>query len=209
MNSRQTFFAISILGSAGVCMALARPLLPTASIPTPPATISASADTYKIDPAHSTILFRIKHLGVSYVFARFNTISGSVTLDNDKPESSKVKVEIKTDSIDSGNEKRDAHLKTGDFFDVKQFPMASFTSTSVKKQGDKKFSVTGDLALHGVTKPVTVEMENVGKGKGMQGGELAGFFGTFTIKRADFGMNFMPDGLGDEVAVTVSIEADK
>jgi len=120
-----------------------------------------------------------------------------------------VAIEIKTDSIDSNNPDRDAHLKSDSFFDVKQFPKATFTSTSVKKAGDKKFSVTGDLALHGVTKPVTVEIENVGKGKGMKGGELAGFFGTFTIKRADFGINYMPDGLGDEVAVTVSVEAGK
>jgi polyisoprenoid-binding protein YceI len=206
MSYRRILSAITILGAAGLCTALARPVIPFAHPKSSPA---PAAEVYTIDPVHSTIMFRVKHLGVSYVFGRFNQVSGSVSLDAEKPESSKVAIEIKTDSIDSNNPDRDAHLKSDSFFDVKQFPKATFTSTSVKKAGDKKFSVTGDLALHGVTKPVTVEIENVGKGKGMKGGELAGFFGTFTIKRADFGINYMPDGLGDEVAVTVSVEAGK
>lgn len=208
MSSRRILFAISILGAAGLCTALARPVIPSAHPnASPPST--AAADVYTIDPVHSTIMFRIKHLGVSYTFARFNQISGAISLDAAKPESSSVNIEIKTESIDSGNGKRDAHLKSGDFFDVKQFPTATFASTSVKKSGDNKFTVTGDLTLHGVKKPVTVEIESVGKGKGMQGGELAGFFGAFTIKRSDFGMNFMPDALGEDVAVTVAVESGK
>jgi polyisoprenoid-binding protein YceI len=206
MNTRQIFLGTGIISGLALCMALARPLPPASPAESAP---SAGVETYAVDSVHSTVIFRVKHLGVSYAYGRFDEISGSVTLDAEKPESSKVKLEVKTASIDTGNGKRDGHLKSPDFFDAKQFATATFTSKTVKAAGDKKYSVSGELNLHGVTKPVTVEMEIVGKGKGMEGEDLAGFYGTFTIKRSDFGMKFMTDKLGDDIVVTVSLEGDK
>jgi polyisoprenoid-binding protein YceI len=205
MNTRSVLQSLGIVAGLGLCLALSRPATPGPA----PHPLSSAADTYTIDPVHSSVTFRVKHLGVSYSFGRFDEIAGSFTLDAEKAENSKVSVEVKTGSVDTGNGKRDAHLKSPDFFDAKQFPTATFTSTSVKSAGDKKYSVTGDLALHGVTKPITIEMELVGRGEGMRGEQLAGVFGTVTLKRSDFGINYMPDGLGDDVLLTVSFEGDK
>lgn len=207
MNTRFLLLGIGIISGLGLCMALARPM------PAGPTTAAVSAtheaETFAIDTVHSSALFRVKHLGVSYAFGRFDEMSGSFTLDSHNAENSKVNVEIKTGSVSTGNAKRDGHLKSPDFFDAKQFPTATFTSKSVKAAGDKKYSVTGDLSLHGVTKSVTAEMELVGLGKGMQGDVLAGFYGTLTIKRSDYGMKFMPEGLGDDVLLMLSFEGSK
>jgi polyisoprenoid-binding protein YceI len=204
MNTRSALVGIGTVCALSLSLALARPAAPNTAT-----AASLAADTYTIDPVHSTVFFRIKHLGASYAFGRFDDISGSFTIDAAKPESSKVNIEIKTTSVNTGNGKRDDHLRSSSFFDVKQFPTATFASKSVKAGGDKKYSVTGDLTVHGVTKPVTIEMENVGKSKGMQGEELAGFYGTVALKRSDFGINYMPDGLSDDVQLTVSFEGAK
>jgi polyisoprenoid-binding protein YceI len=204
MNLRRIFLGVGLVSGLGLCLAFARP---PASSPQP--ALGTAADDFKIDGVHSTVIFRAKHLGVSYAYGRFDEISGDIAFDSKKPESSKVKIEVKIDSVNTGNGKRDAHLKSTTFFDAKQFPTATFTSKSVKAAGDKKYSVTGDLTLHGVTKPVTIEMENVGQGKGMGGGELVGFYGSLPLKRSDFGMTAMTDAVSDEVLLTVSFEAGK
>jgi polyisoprenoid-binding protein YceI len=204
MNLRRIFVGVGLLSGLGLCLAFARP-----EPGSPPPASRTAADEYKIDGVHSTVIFHTKHMGVSYAYGRFNEISGTIAFDPQKPENSKVKIEVKIDSVDTGAEKRDAHLKSVTFFDAKEFPTATFTSKSVKATADKKYSVTGDLNLHGVTKPVTVEMENVGQGKGMQGAQLIGFHGTFTLKRSDFGMKAMTDAVGDDIAMIVSFEADK
>jgi polyisoprenoid-binding protein YceI len=212
MNQRSIFAGIGAVCALTVSLAFARPSAPSAP---PIARVIArviapgAADTFAIDPVHSNVLFRIKRMDVSWFYGRFDGISGSITLDAAKPESSKVNVEVKIASVDTGDGKRDAHLKSPDFFDAKQFPTATFTSKSVKAAGDKKYSVTGDLTLHGVTKPVTIEVESVGKGKGFPDGEIAGFLGTVTIKRSDFGMSFSLDALGDEVQLTLSLLGEK
>jgi polyisoprenoid-binding protein YceI len=193
-----------LLSGLALCTAFARPASALAAN-----SATTIADTFAIDGVHSAVIFRAKHMGTSYAFGRFNDISGSITLDKAKPENSKVKIEIKVESLDTANGKRDATLRGPDFFDAKQFPTATFTSKSVKASGDKKFAVTGDLEIHGATKPVTIDMEQVGTGKGMRGEELVGFFGTLTIKRSDFGMKAMTDMLSDDVALTLSVEAGK
>lgn len=162
---------------------------------------SASAEDFKVDSGHSAVIFRVKHLGVSYCYGRFNEIGGSFSFD-----SGSLDIEIKTSSIDSNSENRDKHLKGPDFFNVKQFPVIKFTGKKFKKIGDDEFEVSGDLTLHGVTKPLTIQLERVGSGKDPWGGYRSGFETTFTIKRTDFGMKFMTGGLGDEIRVIVSIE---
>lgn len=174
-----------------------------------PAAISAApaAVTYKVDPVHSAVIFSTTHLNTSRSYGRFNDIHGSITVDADKPENSKVEFQIKVESIDTGNSGRDDHLRGPDFFDVKQFPMATFASSSVKKTGDKTWSVTGSLAIHGVKKEVTIPMEHVGSGKGREGEALIGFHGTLTIDRNDFGVSYGKGMLGDKVDIVVSVEA--
>lgn len=176
-----------------------------------PAPLAVTAPAmYEIDGVHSAVIFRIKHLGVSYSYGRFNQITGSFTYDEAKPEASSIQVEIPTDSIDTGHEGRDQHLKSPDFFNAAEFPTITFKSKEVKKAKDGKLAVTGDLSLHGVTKAVTAEVEFVGAGDRGQMGNKAGFEATFTIKREDFGMSKMvgETGIGNEVRVTVSLEGN-
>ena len=162
--------------------------------------------TYQVDTVHSTVGFKVMHKNLAWAFGRFNDFTGSFTIDPAKPETSMVDVKIDVSTIDTKNKKRDDHLRSPDFFDVKQFPDATFKSTSVKSSGANKYAVTGDLTLHGVTKPVTMEVEHTGSAEGQKGGKMAGFHGTFTIKRSDFGIKFMTDALGDEVHMVMSIE---
>lgn len=166
----------------------------------------AADGVWKIDAVHSAVLFKVKHVGTSWSFGRFNEISGEITYDEAKPENSKVSVSIDPNSIDTNNKKRDDHLRSPDFFSVKEFPKATFTSTKVAKSGDK-LSVTGDLTLHGVTKSITFTAEKVGSSDIPQmGGPRTGFYAETTLKRSDFGMKGMLEGIGDEVTLTLSLE---
>lgn len=171
--------------------------------------VARAADTYTIDPVHTSLLFRVKHMNVSEFYGRFADVSGTVTVDDSDPAKSSFNVNVKTESIDSFNAKRDQHLRGPDFFSAKEFPTISFKSTSVKKQSDSTWEVTGDLTLHGVTKSITVMMEKTGVGSGPQGGAIIGFETTFNIKRSEFGMSNMLKGIGDDVRIIVSIEAGK
>lgn len=164
-------------------------------------------ETYKIDAVHSTALFRVKHMNVSYSWGRFNTIGGTVAWNPADPAAARFEVEIKTDSIDTANRGRDTHLKGADFFDTKQYPAMSFKSKSARKAGDHKIDVTGDMTLHGVTREITIPIEATGMGAGRDGASLAGFEATFTIKRSEFGMDKMVGPVGDEVRIIVAIEA--
>lgn len=168
--------------------------------------IVSAAESYKIDTVHSFVIFRIKHLGVSYSYGRFNDLSGTFIMDEKEISKSTVDVTIKVDSIDTHHAKRDGHLKGPDFFNAKAFPVINFKGKKFKKVGSEKVQVTGDLLLHGVKKSITVEMTHIGSGKDPWGGYRSGFEGVFKIKRSDFGMNYMPEGIGDEVTITLGIE---
>jgi polyisoprenoid-binding protein YceI len=191
-----------------LCLSLAAPAATRGVQKEPPK--AASADTgsgsYSVDSVHSTVIFKIKHLNTSWAFGRFEKISGQFELDDKSPEKSSVSITIDVDSINTGSEKRDNHLKSPDFFDAAQFPSAVFTSKSVKKSGDGKFSVTGDLELHGVTKSVTIDLERTGFSDSKMGVRI-GFFGQLALKRSDYGVSAMPDGIGDEAQLTISVEA--
>jgi len=170
------------------------------------AVVSASADTYKIDPVHTQVIFRIGHLGISKVFGRFDTIEGSFVTDDD-PSKASFNATISVDSVDTGNAQRDKHLKSPDFFNAKQFPDITFKSTSITKTGDT-YQATGDLTLHGVTKSITIPMTKIGQAKTMAG-ERAGFDIQFTVKRSDYGINFMPGAVGDDVDLLINLEGVK
>jgi len=165
--------------------------------------LPATAAPLAVDAVHSTVLFRIKHLNTSFAWGRFNDISGKVNLDDKSPS---LEIQLKSASIDTGNAKREEHLKSPDFFNAKQFPTISFRSTKIIKSGDGKYTVDGMLKLHGVEQPVSAELERTGVGKNQQGTAIEGFETTFKIKRSDYGMKFLLQGLSDEVMLIVSLE---
>lgn len=166
---------------------------------------SAAPDAYDVDAVHSTVIFRIQHMKAGYTYGRFNELSGKLVLDEANPSASSIQVEVKATSVDTNDKKRDDHLRSPDFFNVAQFPTMTFSSTSVKANGTK-FDVTGDLTMHGVTKSVTVAMEKTGAGSDPWGFVRVGFEGTLTVKRSEYGMDKMLEGVGDEVRLTLAFE---
>jgi polyisoprenoid-binding protein YceI len=164
-----------------------------------------AADTYKVDPVHSTVIFRINHLGTSWVYGRFDDVAGTFSVDDKTPS---FDFTVNADSVDTNNKQRDTHLKSADFFSVKEFPTITFKSTSVSSTGEKKFDVTGDLTLHGVTKSITVPLEFVGAAETRMGSR-AGYEAHFNVKRSDYGMDKMVGMVGDDVYLTVSFEGVK
>ena len=164
-----------------------------------------AADNYELDPVHSSATFSVNHLGIGNVHGRFNAISGTYVLDGAK---SKIKIEIPTDSIDTNAETRDQHLRSPDFFDAKQFPKMTFESTKMVPTA-KGLKIDGKLTLKGRTKAISVVATKVGEGKDPWGGFRTGYEATFTIKRTDFGIDFMPGGVGEDVVVTIALEGIK
>lgn len=163
-----------------------------------------AADAYKVDPVHSSVIFRVKHMNTSHAYGRFNDIAGQFALDGGVPAS--MAFTVKSGSIDTANVDRDNHLKSAEFFDAAKFPTITFVSKSVRKAGDH-YETQGDLTLKGVTRPVTATVELVGTGKDPKGGATAGIEATFTIKRTEFNMPFgAPNLVGDEVRLVVSVE---
>lgn len=163
----------------------------------------AQADSFTVDAVHSAVIYRIKHLNTSWHYGRFNDVSGTFNI----AEGGSIDVTIKTESIDSGNGKRDTHLKGPDFFSAKEFPEITFKSSSIKKTSETAFEATGQLTLHGVTKDVTAQIEKAGEGPGMSGkGKIQGFEAKFAIKRSDYGMAFMVGQIGDDVNLIASFE---
>jgi polyisoprenoid-binding protein YceI len=173
------------------------------------ASAAAPAGNYKIDAAHSVAYFEVGHAGgISRFMGRFNDISGDVVVD--APEKSKIKVDVKTDSVDTRTEALDKHLKSPDFFNAVQFPVMSFSSTAVTLNAAGEGTVAGNLSLHGVTKPVTFKLKQVGSGAGPRGDTRVGYTATATIKRSDFGMGYgIPKAATDEVDLKINIEAIK
>lgn len=173
------------------------------------ATPALALDTYELDPVHSHANFKIMHLNIANQYGRFNDIKGTVWFDAKTPANSKVEVTIDASSVDTKADKRDEHLRSPDFFDAKQFPTLSFKSTKVEAAGKDSYKVTGNFTMHGVTKPVSFTFKKTGEGKDPWGNYRMGGETTFTIKRSQFGMNFMNPGLGDEVTIMLSFEGVK
>ncbi len=171
-------------------------------------TIADAADPFQVDPVHSSVLFRVKHMQASFAYGRFNQVTGRFLVDEADPSRSSFDLTIAGESIDTANAIRDRHLKGPDFFNTKQFPTITFKSRSVARAGDG-YDVTGDLMLHGVTRPVTLRLAETGSGKGMRGESLAGVEATFELKRSDFGMTYMVGPIGDEVRVTAALEGNR
>ena len=146
--------------------------------------------TYTIDPSHTRIGFSARHAMVTKVRGAFNEFSGTARVDGADPGLSSVEVKIATASIDTRNEQRDGHLRTGDFLEVEKYPEITFASTAVEQVSDDVFRVTGDLTIKGVTKSVSVDFELQGAAKDPFGNERIGFEGSTSINRSDFGVTF-------------------
>ena len=148
------------------------------------------AADYKIDETHAAVEFKISHLGISWLHGRFNDFSGDFSYDAAAPADSKINVEINTESLDSNHAERDKHLRSADFLNVGEFPKATFVSTSFEPGEGDKATLTGDLTLHGVTKPVTLDVTKTGEGEDPWGGYRVGFEGTTEFKLKDFGIDY-------------------
>lgn len=190
------------------CIVCLGALLALAALPA-----GAGAATYEIDPAHSSVGFRIRHL-VGRVSGSFTRFSGSITFDEKQPAKSKVSATIEAASIDTQNQKRDDHLRSADFFDVTKYPTLTFASRHVSVVGKNHFRVLGDLTMHGVTRQTILDVAYGGQMKNPMGpGQRAGFTATTRVNRKDFGIVWnktLDTGgamLGDNVEITLEIEA--
>jgi polyisoprenoid-binding protein YceI len=172
---------------------------------------SAAPATWTIDQNHSEVGFSIRHF-FSKVPGTFGKFSGAVVYDPQKPENSSVKAEIDPSSINTRNEKRDNHLRSEDFFDVAKFPTLTFVSTKVTAAGENKLKVDGNLTMHGVTKPVTLDVTFLGAGPSMNGEQRSGFEAITKVNRKDFGILWnktLDQGgtmLGDDVDIKLNVE---
>ncbi|WP_428307603.1 YceI family protein [Lacipirellula sp.] len=171
------------------------------------------ADEYTVDPSHTSVIFGISHLGYSFTYGRFNKVSGAFTLDPAKPDAASFTLAIDAGSIDTNDAKRDDHLRGPDFLNTGEFPVISFKSNKVvveKKDDATIYVVSGDLTMHGVTKPVTLNLQKLGEGPGPTGqGFHTGFNCQTKLNRSEWGMTKMVPHIGDEVAVTISLEGSR
>jgi len=170
------------------------------------------AAAYKIDPHHTTVSFKIRHL-FTKVQGNFNEFSGTLEYEPGKPETWRVEAVVQAASIDTNVAPRDKHLRSADFFDVEKYPTLTFTSTGVTDVTESGAKLLGNLAVHGVEKPVTFDLAVHGVGKDPWGNQRAGFTATATINRKDFGLNWnemLETGqvlVGEEVEITLEVEA--
>jgi len=174
------------------------------------ASSQAAVEVYKIDATHSSINYSLRHILSKYT-SSFTKLSGDIMVDRDNLEKSSVTATIDVAGLTTDSEGRDKHIKGPDFFDVTKFPTATFKSKSWKKTGENTFDVTGDLTIKDVTKEVVLKTTLLGFGPGMRPGTLlSGWEATTTIKKSEFGLAgpaMLQKALGDEVAITINIEA--
>ena len=174
-----------------------------------PAPSESAAKSFKVDPVHSTAIFRIHHLGAGRFYGRFNDVSGLIEYTPGSEDGLTLDIRIDINSVDTANEQLDNHLKSLDFFNAVEFPAMTFKSSdeaTLIKPGF--YQVKGIISMHGVSHPLTIEVEETGLASGSRG-DRVGFETTFTLKRSQFDMNYGVEqgALGDDVRVIVSLEA--
>jgi polyisoprenoid-binding protein YceI len=177
---------------------------------------TAASTTWKIDPSHTQAGFQVRHF-FSQVHGRFHEVEGTIVFDDANPDVISVDALVKVASVDTGNQKRDGHLQTADFFDAEKHPTLTFKSTKVTAAGKNKFKIAGDLTMRGVTKPVTFDAEFLGSAPISIGGRSfskAGFTASTVVNRKDYGINWnkaLDNGgvmLEEKVTITLNVEAD-
>ena len=213
--SAGSLVAVGAAGAFGVMtLANAQPaavetVAPQAPVPTyvPASLTRTSAANYSVDGVHSGVGFRIMHAGAAPFYGMFTGLSGDMTIDPSNPSATRINVEIDTTKVATGNDNRDDHLRSADFFNARQFPTATFSATGGKAAGNGAIEVEGELTMLGTTKTVTATMTPTGEGQ-FRNSTRAGFEPTLTFDRSDFGMTaYIDQGtLGDEIQLIVFIE---
>jgi polyisoprenoid-binding protein YceI len=174
-------------------------------------TATSQAATWKVDRAHTNVGFAVSHLFTS-VQGRFDRFSGIIEFDPAKPEQAVVRGSIEAASINTNNEKRDKHLRSSDFFDVEKYPTIDFESSGIREASQNRGKLEGKLTIHGVTRPVVLDVRFRGQGSDPWGNVRAGFTATLSINRKDFGLNWnevLETGgflVGDEVEIRIDAE---
>lgn len=171
-------------------------------------TAFAAPVAYRIDPAHTQVTASWSHFGFSNPFANFGQADGTIVYDADNVAASSVKVTLPLAGLDTTVPKLDEHLKSADFFDAAKYPAITFSSTKVESAGERKLRVTGDLTVHGVTKPVVLDVVLNGAGlHPMRKVPAIGFDATTTLKRSDFGVAAYVPNVSDEIRIRITTEA--
>ena len=183
-------------------------IIGTALLAASSSSAQAAVEKYTIDTSgsHAFVQFKVNHLGYSWLHGRFNDFGGSFELDPSDHSDAEISISIDTSSVDTNHEERDKHLKSKDFLNVKAFPNATFKSTKVNLNSAGNGTVTGNLTLNGVTKPVTLDVNQIGFGVDPWGGYRRGYEATTTFKMADFGMSYDLGQASRTVEMTLSIE---
>ncbi|GGY72400.1 MULTISPECIES: YceI family protein [Streptomyces] len=177
--------------------------------------LAALSGTYTVDPAHSSIGFSVRHAMVTNVRGSFSEHEGTLTLDGANPAASAASLDVKIASVDTGIADRDAHLRSGDFFDAEQFPLMTFRSTGAEQLGGDKYRITGDLTIKDVTRPLAIDLEFNGTATDPYGNQRVGFEGGAEILRSDWGLTWnaaLETGgvmVSDKVKLTFDISAIK
>jgi len=162
-----------------------------------------------IDPSHSQVSFSVKHMMVSTVRGRLGRLAGRLELDPAQPEKASFEITADVSGINTGDAKRDGHLRSADFFDAERQPTITFKSDAIFPRGEGRYTASGDLTIRGVTRPVSFDVELLGIGPGAQGSQLLGASAATTIDRTDFGLTWnMPVPSGVLVSEKVKIEVD-
>jgi polyisoprenoid-binding protein YceI len=175
-------------------------------------TATAIKTTFDIDKSHSEVAFQVRHL-LTKVRGRFGDFGGTISFDSENPQQSSVAVAIKAESIDTAEPNRDAHLRSGDFFEVERYPELTFKSTSVTRKSEDAYDVAGDLTIHGVTRQVVLPASYLGTARDPWGADRVAFEAELTLNRKDFGLNWnaaLETGgflVGDDVKVMLQIQA--
>ncbi len=178
-------------------------------------TTAPTRTTWKIDPAHSQVEFGVRHMMITTVKGRFPGVDGTVVMDESNPSNADVDVRIDAATIDTREQQRDAHLRSGDFLDVEKFPNITFKSRRIAERNGQHFKLAGDLTIHGVTREVILDVTEEGRGKDPWGGVRAGFTAATKINRKDFGLNWnqtLETGgilVGEDVKITLELELVK
>ena len=171
--------------------------------------------TWKVDAAHTSVEFAVRHLMIATVKGRFAEVSGVVTSDDRDPARGEVDITINAASIDTREAQRDAHLRSADFFEVEQYPTITFNSRRVDNAAGDRFTLVGDLTMHGVTREVALDVTSEGRAKDPWGGERSGFTATTKVKRSEFGLTWnqlLETGglaVGDDIKISIDIELVK
>ena len=174
-----------------------------------------ATEHWNIDSSHSGAQFTVRHMVVSKVRGAFERWSGTIDFDPNKPEASKVSVRIEAASIDTHDPQRDQHLRSADFFDVEKYPAITFESGRIESRGKDRYLVSGELTIHGVTRPVELDAEYLGGGKDPWGNQRLGFFAKTSLNRKDFGLNWnqlLETGgvlVSEQVEIALDVQAVK